>query len=276
MFYVIKAPYGTLASKGQQSFKTMMKPESCTGGHRGFGIQMLVLLFVFTMFVMGGEQAFGKFIYSYSRSRFINFNAETATVYNSVWWIGFTLARFVAFGMTRFLSVQSIMLAQIVGTIVSCIMMNVFYNNPLGFGIFCLLFGFCRSPLYPTTVAWGNRYMEITAMVIGLMNIGSGLGGLVIQWLTGYLFQNAGPRTLLYSSLSLTFIVAFIYVIMQYTAYQHGTRPTATEESFENTAPCRDIRMVTLEKDSISKDAVTLNINNLIIQLKDIAKDSKT
>ena len=226
VFYVIKVPKMFVMSKPLQKLGAMLRPESCAGGDRAFGIQMLILLFVFSLLVMGGEQAFGKFIYSYCRGKHLKFTPTNAATFNSIWWLAFTLARFVAFGISRFISVQMLMLGQVVGTVVSCILMNILYNNAVGFCVFSVLFGFFRSPLFPTAIAWGNRYMEVTAMVVGLMNIGVGFGGMIIQWLTGYLFQNHGQLTLLHSSLVLSILILFIYVIMQFIAFKHGTRTT--------------------------------------------------
>jgi len=35
------------------------------GGQTKFGMKMLALIFIFYMFVVGGERAFGKFVFSY-------------------------------------------------------------------------------------------------------------------------------------------------------------------------------------------------------------------
>ena len=227
IMYLIKMPdliRKALHEAPRTDTKRMFSPESCTGGSRAFGVQMLVLIFIFCLFVVGVERAYGKFVYSYARKSELKFSKTDSALLNSLYWISFTIARLSGLFAARWIPIHILLFVQCSGSVLSSLLLNVFHNKRTPFWILTSLFGFFQSPLFPSCVGWINRYMDMTPMVAIVMNVGAAVGGIIIQWFTGYLFQNHGPRSFLYTIFAYSLSIAVIFVIMHIIAYRHGDR----------------------------------------------------
>ena len=233
VFFLIKMPdvFHKVLHSSKQTTKKMFSPEACTGGHRGFGIQMILMNFFFFFFVTGIQRAYGKFVYSYARNSALKFTQSDAALLNTLYWVSFTAARLIAFVVARWVPVHILLHIQVFGTAISAIFLDIFHDKRVVFWVFTSLFGFFQSPLYPSCIGFLNHYMEVTSMVIVIANIGSSAGGIVIQWFTGYLFQNHGPRSFLHTMVAYSVLIAVFFVFMHFVAHRHGERPKASEEA---------------------------------------------
>lgn len=197
---------------------------------------MLVLIFLYYMAVVGGERAYGKFIFSYSIESSLRFSKDQATLLNNLYWISFTLARFIA---ARWIPIHVLLLVEVSGTLLCAIFLNIFHYSVTAFWILNFAFGFFKSPLFPSCLGWINRYMEIKSMTITIVNIGSATGGMLIQWLTGYLFEYYGPPTFLYIIIGYSASIFLIFIIMHLVGSRHGDRftkvlPSTTQAAGDN------------------------------------------
>ena len=229
IFQVVKTPRLfrndlTRSDSKDRTVKKLISPESCTGGNRAFGVQILLLTFFFYLVLISVERAYGKFLYPYARNSKLKFNRSDAALLTGVYWISFTVSRMVAFIVAKWLPVHIMMFIEITGMLACVILLNVFNDNRVAFWVLSTCFGFFKSPLYPTGLGWLNRYMEVTSMVILVVNIGGATGGIFGQWLTGYLFQHYGPQSFLYTILVWTILVAVFFSIMHFIAHRHGDR----------------------------------------------------
>jgi FHS family Na+ dependent glucose MFS transporter 1 len=212
----------------QNGVQNIFNPGRCTGGNTRFGLQLLVLIVFFYMFVVGGERAYGKFLFSYALESELQFDKDHAAWLNSVYWICFTAARFISFIVARWVPIHIMLFVQVFGTLASAIGLNIFHNKAVPFWIFSSTLGFFKSPLFPSCLGWANRYMEISAMTIMCVNVGSSAGGMIVQWLTGYLFEYYGPRSFVYILAGYSFMICLIFIIMHIVAKRHGERYSGT------------------------------------------------
>ena len=176
------------------------------------------------MLLVGGERAYGKFVYSYARESDLRFNKKEAAWLNTLYWVSFTLARVVAYIIARWVPIHILLFIQVSGTAASAVLLNIFHSNTIGFWIITFAFGFFKAPLFPSGLGWINRYLNVTSMLIMVVNIGSSTGGMFIQWLTGYLFEYYGPRSFLYTVLTYSLLLFCMFTVMYFVGRRHGER----------------------------------------------------
>ena len=227
LFYIFrrKTPRVLLPKKRQNGPQTaIFDPKSCAGGDRVFGCQMFVLIFVYYLLLVGGERAYGKFVYSYARESSLAFTKTQAAWLNTMYWVSFTLARVVAYIAARWVPIHILLFIQVIGTAISAILLNAFHSHVIMFWITSFTLGFFKAPLFPSGLGWINRYLRMTSMLIMVVNIGSSTGGMLIQWLTGYLFEYYGPRSFLYTVLVYSLLLFCMFALMHVVGKRHGER----------------------------------------------------
>ena len=212
----------------EHDVQKIFHPGRCTGGNTRFGMTLLVLIFLFYMFVVGGERAYGKFLFSYALESELKLNQDQAAWLNSVYWICFTAARFIAFIVSRWVPIHIMLFVQVFGTLASAIGLNVFHNKVIPFWVLTSTMGFFKSPLFPSCLGWANRYMEISSMTIMCVNVGSSAGGMIVQWLTGYMFEYYGPRSFVFILGGYSLMICILFIIMHVVTTRQGERYSET------------------------------------------------
>ena len=93
VFYVVGPPSGFPARKPVKS-KVLFSPSSCAGGRLLYGLMLFILLFVYFIQAVGGERAYGKFLFTYAVDGQLNFTKRSAAILNSLFWACFVCGRF--------------------------------------------------------------------------------------------------------------------------------------------------------------------------------------
>ena len=209
------------------SWKTLLNPGSCAGGDTFFSIRFFILIFIFYFNIVGGERAYGKFIFSYAREGKPGFSVGEATTLNSVFWICFTVGRGVATIMARWCPLHILLFIELGLNILCSICLAIWgYSIHLILWIFSGVLGFVLSPVFPACLAWANLYVVMKGLAVAIVFIGSATGGMVYQWLTGYLFEYHGPEMLMYVMLGYAVFLTCVYVILFCVGRHHGQRFT--------------------------------------------------
>jgi fucose permease len=75
------------------------------------------------------------------------------------------------------------------------------------------------ASIFPTTISWAGRRMTITGQVTGWFFVGSSLGGMVLAWLIGQLFESVGPQATMFAILfDLVAALGVFMVLMLYSS----------------------------------------------------------
>ena len=80
------------------------------------------------------------------------------------------------------------------------------------------------SPVFPTALVWPNAYVEMTAVAVSVPYVGSAVGGMVYQYLIGFLFDKHGEETLMNVVLGYAINLALVYIVLQIVALRHGEK----------------------------------------------------
>ena len=78
--------------------------------------------------------------------------------------------------------------------------------------------GLFISIVFPNGMSWANLRMNMNSVAVMVLMVGGSCGGFIYQYTTGYLFENEGPRTLMYIMLAYGIALAFCYIAMVLTA----------------------------------------------------------
>ncbi|CAH1781905.1 unnamed protein product [Owenia fusiformis] len=206
------------------TLREMFSTEKCTQGHKAFGIQMLFLIFLFSGIAIGGERVYGKFVFSYATDTKMATKSE-ATVIETIFWSSFMVGRGLAIIVAKFCPPKLMLLIEIIANVVVGVVLNIWGNTNITIlWVFTGAFGIVNAPVFPSGIAWVNLYLEQTGLVTAMTFVGQSVGGMVFQWLTGYLFEYYGPLSFLYTILGYTIALAAVSIIMGLLTFRRKDR----------------------------------------------------
>ena len=97
-------------------------------------------------------------------------------------------------------------------------------SSHLAFWLTMCAFGFTAGPVYPSGMAFIDRYITMTPAAFSILDIGIGIGALFSTWLTGFIFQRETSVDLFYVSLGCGVGITVVLIIMQILGSINGDR----------------------------------------------------
>uniref|UniRef100_A0ABM0GL10 Sodium-dependent glucose transporter 1-like n=1 Tax=Saccoglossus kowalevskii TaxID=10224 RepID=A0ABM0GL10_SACKO len=184
-----------------------------------FRVTLLFLLFLFTFVYVGHESAYGGFVYTFAMKSDLDFNAQFASYLNSAFWGSFALSRAMAIGVAMFMTPRAMLIADLCGLCVASSLLAAFgdQNMYILWGASILL-GISMGSVFPSGLAWAERYIELTGKATSVFVIGAASSEMAFPWLLGYLIKTFSVSTLMYVILSLSLSTTIVYIIMQIIA----------------------------------------------------------
>jgi len=218
----------------EKSFIDMINPASCAGGHFWYGTMILILMFFFFFTFCGGERLLGTFVRTYAVEQ-LGLSKDNASLLNMAFWIGFAIGRLLFSIIGMFVSVRVLMMVDVVGIAVSGVLLVMFAaNDSLAYWIIIILVAFFAGPLFPLGVTWTNYHIELTGLGMTLQMLGGSLGGVLHLLLIGYLFDTAGPVSLLWQIMGYSVILLVISILLNSVGARHGNRFDKDEDETIN------------------------------------------
>jgi FHS family Na+ dependent glucose MFS transporter 1 len=151
----------------------------------------------FLFFYVGGEIAFGGWLYTYATELSLA-NTVDAAYLTSAFWLSFTIGRLLSIPMASRFRPAAIILIALAGCLV---VLGVLIAIPGSSGILwfaAIALGFCLAPIYATGFTLAGQSVQLSARVSGVILLGDSLGGLLLPWLVGPVIAAVGPRALAY------------------------------------------------------------------------------
>ena len=105
--------------------------------------------------------------------------------------------------------------------------------------VFSCLTNAAAAPIWAGGLAWADRYIIISGMVLVVLNLGAGTSGLLFNYLTGWIFTNRDADAVMYVLFLCAVIMCVLNVIMQIFASRYGER-FARQERVMDTAHKHD------------------------------------
>jgi len=169
------------------------------------------------VFICDGLQgSFGSYIYTYAVKINIGISADDAAYLNSLFWGALALGRLLAIFVSLYVSPRIMLLVDVIGCLVSIMLMFIFRAHSISLWVGTTTFGLCLSNIFPTSVSMAESYFRLTGTITCFFVVCSGLGEMTIPLVIGKLFDVIGPVSFLIISsiLCITSVGIYLAVII--------------------------------------------------------------
>ena len=183
-------------------------------------LPVFVMVLCFVLYV-GGEAGYGAWIYTYAFT--LRFGTEVTAAYlTSAFWGSFTLGRLFGIWVSTRAKPLTILYLDFVGCLASLVMILLFQESATILWIGTILFGISQASIFPTFLTLAEERMHVTGTIAGLFLVGAGVGGMVLPWLIGQAFVEAGASAMM--------IMIFIGIILNLLMLVLFTRVSVRHE----------------------------------------------
>ncbi len=169
-------------------------PESHASSANGkVDVGRILLIMVFFFLMVGVEQSFGGWIYTYAIA--MKLGSITGAAYlTSIFWGALTVGRLLSIPIAARFSSRTMEIGDIAGALISISIILLFPGSQIALWAGAFGMGLSLASQFPTTFSLAETQMNITGKVTGLFLIGASLGGMFVPWLIGQFFVPVGPR----------------------------------------------------------------------------------
>jgi FHS family Na+ dependent glucose MFS transporter 1 len=187
---------------------------------------LIGLIALFFFMHMGGEMAFGGWIYTYANDAIGS--ETTARVVNSVFWGGLVVGRIVAVLLAVRLAPRAMLQLDLVGVVSSVVLLVAFPGSIPALWIGTVGFGLSIASMIPSSFNLAGQQIPITSRVSSTFIVAGGLGSMTLPWLVGQLFTPYGRVSVIYvtGAAMLAACCLFVFVV-------RGGRRNARSEQME-------------------------------------------
>ncbi len=152
-----------------------------------FLIALLLALYV------GAEVAFGGWIYSYALAQDLG-SVASAAYLTSAFWGGLTAGRLLSIPLAARVRPRWIILGDLLGCILSVVVVLAWPSSLLALWAGTLGLGLSMASIFPSSITLAERHVHIMGKVTAWFLVGASIGGMVLPWLIGQLFESVGPQ----------------------------------------------------------------------------------
>lgn len=219
----LRAGYWTLAAVALPIMLFMLwlpnprvRPPSAESDARKTAVSgLLPLLVIFLALYVGAEISFGGWIFTYAVAQDVTGEA-TAAYLTSGFWGALTVGRLLSVPMARLLPPRRMLMVALGGCLLSILVLGAWPMAVTAVWTATLGLGFFMSTIFPTTLAWAERFMPISGRVTSWFFTGASIGSMTIPWLIGQLIDRLGPTWMIVTiGASLLLEVAIFSIILR-------------------------------------------------------------
>ena len=150
--------------------------------------------------------------------------------------------RLVATILNSFVTAPYVLIAGVHGRLVLYVLMLLLgTQSRLNLWILVPILGFFREPMYPLIYSWGDHYIILLGVAVGLMDMISRIFDIGLESLQGYLYDTTTIESIFYTSVGFGFVQCVVACIMTYYASRKGGRKQRqlTEKKNDSNETCR-------------------------------------
>jgi fucose permease len=156
--------------------------------------QLTVIALFFFVYV-ALEIGFANWIHSYVEE--IGYGgANTATGVTATFWVGFSLGRLASIWLAGRFSPGWMLTGSMSVALFSSTLLVIVNGGNLGLWIVTFVFGFSIAPQFASMIGYAESHFALSGAATSAFIGAAGLGGLVMPWSLGQLFDAHGPGVL--------------------------------------------------------------------------------
>jgi FHS family Na+ dependent glucose MFS transporter 1 len=182
-------------------------------------IFILGLITIFLLLYVGSESAFGSYLHTYA-SLHLDFEKDIAAYLNSIFWASFAFGRLCGIPLSIKFTPLEMIISDLIGSIGSLTLLLLLNKSSVVLWIGSILFGLSVASVYPSAIAYTEKYVSITGKRMSVLVVGGAAGDAVIPLLIGYSINPKwiGPIgfimilliVVMLASLSFVFIILYV------------------------------------------------------------------
>jgi MFS transporter, FHS family, Na+ dependent glucose transporter 1 len=161
-----------------------------------FPVLPVIAMVVCFLLYVGSEVGYGNWIYTYAFKQELG-TGRTAAYLTSAFWGSFTLGRLFGIWVSTRIKPITILALDFVGCLSSLGLILLFRDSVTVLWIGTMLLGISLASIFPTFLTLAEERMHVTGTIAGLFLVGGGLGGMILPWLIGQVFEKVGPGAMM-------------------------------------------------------------------------------
>jgi fucose permease len=181
----------------------------------------VILICLLLGLYVGAEAAFGGWIYTYAVALDLS-DVTTAAYLTSAFWGALTVGRLLAIPLATRFRPRSILFADLTGCLLSVGILLAGSGSVTATWLGAMGLGLSMASIFPTAMSLAEHRIPITGQVTGWFLVSASIGGMLLPWLIGQLFEPIGPQLTMLAIL-LDLVAAMLVLIVLVRA----TRPQA-------------------------------------------------
>lgn len=174
---------------------------------------VLLLVALCLFFYVGGEIGYGNWIFSYTKAQGLGDDGMAALL-NSAFWGALTAGRLLSIPLAMRFSARRILQGDLLICLLSLGVLLLWPDSLAATWIGTLGLGLGMASIFPTTITLAEQRMTITGQVTSLFFVGSSLGGMVLPWLIGQVFEPLGPTSMVMLVLVDLLVALVLYLML--------------------------------------------------------------
>lgn len=165
----------------------------------------------FTLIYVGLEANMGTFIPAYAHKGPLHVSKKTGAMMSSVYWLFFTCFRLVAVILSSMIGSTSILVLNLVNSLIGCALMIVSQHNVPLFWFACVYVGIGLSSTWGSLFGFIESQFAMTANIVTCFTVGACIGCSVFPAAVGY-FIDIDTSIFVYFNVTFSIVVALLFV----------------------------------------------------------------
>jgi fucose permease len=172
---------------------------------------LVVLIAAFLFLYVGAEMGFGNWIATYAQGIDLA-DAATAAYLTSAFWGVFTVGRLIAIPIAAVWSPRRILWVNLLGALASLALIVLLPGALGALWLGAMALGLFLASTFPTIFSLAERHLSLTGKLTSIFFVGVSLGGMLLPWLMGQLFDAVGPRSVMWLILADVILAVGLFV----------------------------------------------------------------
>ncbi|UJR33203.1 hypothetical protein I4U23_020658 [Adineta vaga] len=175
----------------------------------------LSLITIFLLLYVGGESAFGAYLHTYASVHLL-FPQDIAAYLNSLFWASFAFGRLCGIPLSMKFSALQMIFFDLIGCIGSLTLIYILNKSSLMLWIGSIFYGLSVASIYPSAIAFTERYVSITGKRMSIIAVGGSTGDAIIPLLIGYCISPKliGPIGFILISLVVVILASLLFAFI--------------------------------------------------------------
>ncbi|MBN2048182.1 MAG: MFS transporter, partial [Anaerolineaceae bacterium] len=186
----------------------------------------IALITIFFFLYAGAEIAFSAWVFTYAKLKLPPDLVNQAYQLSSAFWGTMTIGRGLAIPLAFWINNKKLLLADLIGAIISLGMIVVGSQSITALWIGTILLGLSMSSIFPLSMTYAESILPITGRVSRWFYFGVSAGFICFPLLLGQLFEFISPDSIMVTLLITMAIALMIFIALLRQSNQYGQLPT--------------------------------------------------